>query len=107
MNGQNQEAVFHVEQIDHVELCVPDRKIASSWYRDILGLEVIPEFAHWAEDPRGPLMIGTRQGSTKLALFEHSLRVAWRVLKDRLVFTWSRFGSALLPLLNSSPGCAG
>lgn len=61
---------FQVDQIDHVELYVPDRRIAAEWYRDILGLEIIAEFERWAEDPRGPLMIGTRLGSTKLALFE-------------------------------------
>lgn len=61
---------FRVEQIDHVELYVPDRRTAAQWYRDVLGLEVIPEFEHWAEDPRGPLMISTELGGTKLALFE-------------------------------------
>ena len=61
---------FRVDQIDHVELYVPDRRTAAQWYRDVLGLEVISKFEHWAEDPRGPLMIGTKLGDTKLALFE-------------------------------------
>lgn len=61
---------FQVDQIDHVEFCVPDRRTAARWYCDVLGLEIIPEFERWAEDPRGPLMIGSKTGSTKLALFE-------------------------------------
>lgn len=60
---------FRVEQIDHVELIVPDRYVAASWYYDVLGLEIIPEFEFWADDPQGPLMIGTMDAGTKLALF--------------------------------------
>lgn len=61
---------FQVEQIDHVELTVPDRFVAAAWYQDVLGLEVLPEYRFWADDPKGPLMIGTVNGGTKLALFE-------------------------------------
>jgi catechol 2,3-dioxygenase-like lactoylglutathione lyase family enzyme len=61
---------FRVDQIDHVELFVPDRGQAADWYRHILGLDVVPEYEHWARDPRGPLMISSDNGSTKLALFE-------------------------------------
>jgi len=61
---------FRVLQIDHVELFVPNRHEAAAWYRQILGLEIIPEHEHWAADPRGPLMISSDGGSTKLALFE-------------------------------------
>ena len=60
---------FQVEQIDHVELCVPDRHQAAAWYDRVLGLKVIEEFRFWAADPKGPLMIGTPCGQTKLALF--------------------------------------
>lgn len=70
MSDTNDSKEFHVDQIDHVELCVPNRESAAAWYRDVLGMDVIPEFAHWAEDPRGPLMIGTKQGNAKLALFQ-------------------------------------
>jgi catechol 2,3-dioxygenase-like lactoylglutathione lyase family enzyme len=55
--------------IDHVELFVPDRREAAAWYRHVLGLEVIPEYEHWALDPQGPLMISNDEGATKLALF--------------------------------------
>ena len=61
---------FPVLQIDHVELLVPDRHEAAAWYRQILGLEVLPEYQAWADDRRGPLMISGDDGNTKLALFE-------------------------------------
>ena len=59
-----------VDQIDHVELFVPDRHQAAKWYRQVLGLTVVPEYEHWADDPQGPLMISSDGGSTKLALFQ-------------------------------------
>ena len=61
---------FRVDQIDHAELTVPDRFFAADWYDRVLGLEILPEFRFWADDPRGPLMIGTANAETKLALFE-------------------------------------
>jgi len=57
-------------QIDHVELFVPSRHEAAAWYRRILGLEILPEYVEWASDPRGPLMISSDGGRTKLALFD-------------------------------------
>lgn len=60
---------FRVEQIDHVELFVPSRREAADWYGRVLGCNVVPEYEHWSEDPRGPLMISPDRGSTKLALF--------------------------------------
>lgn len=61
--------MFKVLQIDHVELFVPDRYEAARWYKDILGLQVVPECEGWAAGG-GPLMISSDGGSTKLALFE-------------------------------------
>jgi len=61
---------FSVDQIDHVELFVPDRRDAADWYRRILGLTILDEYEHWADNPNGPLMISSDGGSTKLALFE-------------------------------------
>ena len=61
---------FHVSQIDHVEMFVPDRHEAADWYGRVLGLRIVPGFEHWAADRRGPLMISSDNGSTKLALFE-------------------------------------
>jgi catechol 2,3-dioxygenase-like lactoylglutathione lyase family enzyme len=60
---------FRVDQIDHVELFVPDRHAAARWYERVLGLSVAPELAHFAADPRGPLMLTTVGAGTKLALF--------------------------------------
>ncbi len=60
--------MFRVLQIDHVELTVPDQYKAAEWYREIFGLEIIPEFEFWAED--GPLMLTTPEAGTKLALFK-------------------------------------
>ncbi len=60
---------FRVDQIDHVELFVPDRRETAEWYRRVLGLTICAEHEHWADDPKGPLMISSDGGSTKLALF--------------------------------------
>ncbi len=70
MNDPPSNSGFRVDQIDHVELFVPDQHQAADWYRRVLGLDVVPEYEHWAEDPRGPLMISTDRGRTKLALFQ-------------------------------------
>src|SRR5205809_687185 len=56
-----------VQQIDHVELFVPDRHEAARWYEQTLGLRIVPELEFWANDPGGPLMIAA--GTTRLALF--------------------------------------
>jgi catechol 2,3-dioxygenase-like lactoylglutathione lyase family enzyme len=60
---------FRVSQVDHVELFVPDRYEAAEWYRRTLGLEIVVGYEAWASDPRGPLMISSDDGGTKLALF--------------------------------------
>ena len=70
MNESQMSTGVRVDQIDHVELFVPDRYQAAEWYLRVLGLKVVPEYEHWAEDPRGPLMISSDGGSTKLALFQ-------------------------------------
>ena len=65
---------FRVQQIDHIELFVPDRYAAARWYEEIFGLEVVREVEYWANDPHGPLMISSDGGNTKLALFEGKAR---------------------------------
>ena len=64
---------FRVDQIDHVELFVPDQYEAAEWYQRILGLQILPEHEHWAAT--GPLMISSNGGGTMLALFKGKPRV--------------------------------
>ncbi len=60
---------FRVEQIDHVEVFVPDRHEAARWYERVFGLEIMDGFEEWASNSGGPLMVSSGNG-TKLALFE-------------------------------------
>jgi hypothetical protein len=55
--------------LDHVEVLVPDRYLAAGWYKSVLGLEIVPEFEHWAQSESGPLMLACADGLGKLALF--------------------------------------
>ncbi|MGH9371960.1 MAG: VOC family protein [Vicinamibacterales bacterium] len=61
---------FRVEQIDHVEMFVPDRYEAAKWYERVLGLSVLTGYEDWAANRGGPLMISSDGGLTKLAIFE-------------------------------------
>ena len=82
---------FTVEQIDHVEVLVPDIEEAASWYERVLGLTVVRGL-EWTE----PLMISSDGGSTKVALFRDTPQaenVGWR----RLAFRVS--GAAFLEFL--------
>jgi catechol 2,3-dioxygenase-like lactoylglutathione lyase family enzyme len=63
------EDTFRVQQIDHVEMFVPDQREAAAWYQRVFGLEIVAELEFWAEGG-GPLMIATAEGGTLLALFE-------------------------------------
>ena len=55
-----------------MEVFVPDRYEAARWYEQVLGLTIVSEYAHWASDPAGPLMLSPDGGDTKLALFENA-----------------------------------
>ena len=57
---------IRVDQIDHVELFVPDPYEAAKWYQSVFGLEITHE--HWVGEG-GPLMLSTENGATMLALF--------------------------------------
>ena len=83
---------FRVQQIDHVEVFVPDRHEAARWYEQVLGLRILLEHEDWAEHPLGPLMISSDiagSGNTMVALFQGEppgaslsvghVRVAFRV----------------------------
>lgn len=63
---------FKVSQIDHVHVTVADREAAATWYEEILGLERDPQFARWAADRHGPLILKTPGGRTALSLFQRS-----------------------------------
>ena len=76
---------FQVDQIDHVELFVPDRHAAAEWYHRVLGLEIVDQFRFWAESSGGPLMISTPNGNTKFALFEGSPKGSKREVGFHLV----------------------
>jgi catechol 2,3-dioxygenase-like lactoylglutathione lyase family enzyme len=83
---------FSVEQIDHVEVLVPDVNEAAAWYERVLGLTPVANLP-WTE----PLMISSDGGSTKLALFEGKPQegnVGWR----RVAFKVT--GAAFLRFLN-------
>ena len=67
MSDSRRSAALVADTIDHVELFVPDQYEAAAWYERVLGLSIVPEFEHWAAT--GPLMVATRSGVTKLALF--------------------------------------
>ncbi len=73
---------FSVDQIDHVEVLVPDVEEAASWYERVLGLTVVPGL-EWEE----PLMISSDGGSTKVALFRGTPQegnVGWRRVAFRV-----------------------
>ena len=69
---------FRVQQIDHVELFVPDRYEAAKWYEQALGLEIARDYEFWAKDPGGPLMIMTADGATKGSRWEYRGSIACR-----------------------------
>ena len=73
---------FQVEQIDHVEVFVPDVSGAADWYERALGLHVVPGLG-WEV----PLMLSSDGGSTKLALFKGEPQgddVGWRRVAFRV-----------------------
>lgn len=64
---------FRVQQIDHVELFVPDQDAAAHWYHDVLGLERVAVYQAW-EAAGGPLMLSSDGGGTMLAVFNGEAR---------------------------------
>ncbi len=65
-------SAFRVQQIDHVELFVPDRYEAARWYEKVLGLTILGSTEKRAAAPFEPVMISSDGGNTRLALFERS-----------------------------------
>ena len=83
---QVSDSPYRVQQLDHVELFVPDRYQAARWYEQVLGLTILEEYEYWAADPSGPLMISSDGGNTKVALFEHAQLSAQRGGYDQVAF---------------------
>ncbi len=76
----------HVQQLDHIELFVPSRYEAARWYEQVLGLVIVPEHQHWAEDSNGPLMVSPDGGNTKLAFFQDAALSPQRGGFDQVAF---------------------
>jgi catechol 2,3-dioxygenase-like lactoylglutathione lyase family enzyme len=72
------EVDFKVQQIDHIHVFVTDQREAARWYRENLGLEILTDYEHWAEDD-GPLTISSDGGNTSLALFRKEGRAIGEV----------------------------
>lgn len=60
--------MFKVEQIDHIHVHVSNQREAAAWYKQVLGLEILPEHEGWAVGG-GPLTISSDGGNTGIALF--------------------------------------
>lgn len=60
---------MQVDRIDHVHVEVTDRDQAADWYARVLGLRRDPNLASWADDPMGPLILSTSDGTPTLSLF--------------------------------------
>ena len=94
-----------VVALDHVELFVPDRFEAASWYQRTLGLEIVEECRPWADNPQGPLMISSDGGITKLALFTGTPQGARETAGfHRVAFVAD--GKGFLAFLERLPGLA-
>ena len=59
-----------VYQLDHIHVPVTDRPRSVEWFNRVLGLTIDPKYAHWADDPKGPLTLISSDGHHCLALFE-------------------------------------
>lgn len=77
---------FSVEAVDHIELYVEDQEKSVKWYDDTFGFKVIKELEFWSKSEDGPLFVGNKENSIKLALFKGTRandgsirRVAFRV----------------------------
>jgi catechol 2,3-dioxygenase-like lactoylglutathione lyase family enzyme len=89
-----------IDRIDHIHVFVSDRKRAERWYREVLGLERIPELDFWAMEPGGPLAVANRAATVHLALFERPAQpcrstIALAVGKDDFLAWRAHLGRAL------------
>ena len=82
---------FSIEDIDHIEISVKDKGKSVKWYKEILGLEPLKELELWNKNG-GPLFIGNKDGSIKIALFNGTKdsdgsinRMAFRTTGDKFI----------------------
>ncbi|MEM8931603.1 MAG: VOC family protein [Acidobacteriota bacterium] len=76
-------------KIDHIEVFVPSRQQAATWYGEVFGFEIVDAFRAWSASEGGPLMISNDGGETLIALFRgqplgDSLPRGWRRLALRV-----------------------
>ncbi|MEL6683623.1 MAG: VOC family protein [Pseudomonadota bacterium] len=69
---------LHIAGIDHVHIEVADRDAAAAWYDRVLGLQRHAGLATWADDPMGPLILSTPEGTPVLSLFARACRPSAR-----------------------------
>lgn len=55
--------------LDHVHIIVPNRMEAAKWFAQALDFEPDSQLLQWQDDPEGPLVIRSRDGDARLALF--------------------------------------
>ena len=58
---------FSIDDIDHIEVSVRDREKAAKWYEEVFGFKPLTKLEAWAKI--GPLFIGNKEGTVKIALF--------------------------------------
>ena len=99
---------FSIDAVDHIELYVKDQTKSVKWYDKIFGFKVIKELEFWSENEDGPLFVGNKENSIKLALFKGTRtnngsirRIAFRIsgtgfllfldcLKDFPIFSFGK-----------------
>ena len=81
---------FSIEDIDHIEMFVSDRKKTAKWYEDLFGLEPIKELEMWSKI--GPLFVGNRDRSVTLAMMDGKKendgsinRIAFRTTGEKFI----------------------
>lgn len=61
---------FSIDAVDHVEIHVGKQHEAAKWYEKIFGFKIIRELEFWSKAKSGPLFVGNKDNTVKLALFE-------------------------------------
>lgn len=59
-----------IDAVDHIEIHVEGQHDAAKWYEKIFGFKIINELEFWSKAKSGPLFVGNKDKTVKLALFE-------------------------------------